>query len=83
MRIPNSGSLQITGDLTITCWVNIASLSKQTLVYKYWGGEFALYLQSNGGVTFAQTSSESYVISPGSVVAGVWTTNSCNKECHF
>lgn len=73
VRIPNSANLQITGDLTISCWVKVASLSKQALVYKYWGGEFALYLQTNGGVTFAQTSSESYVVSPGSVAAGVWT----------
>ena len=72
VQIPNSASLQVTGDLTIACWVKITALSKQTLVYKYWGGEFAFYLQPNGGATFAQTSSEQYVISPGSVVPGVW-----------
>ncbi len=73
MRIPNNANLQFTDDLTISCWVKPATLSKQALVYKYWGGEFALYLQPNGGVTFAQKSLESYVLSPGSIAAGVWT----------
>jgi len=75
VSIPNSASLQITGDLSIACWLKITSLSKQALIYKFWGGEFALYLQSNGAVTFAlgtNPQQEPTVLSAGSVSAGLW-----------
>ncbi len=61
LTIPNSSSLQIIDDLTISLWVNPTTVNNEScvLVDKDFGGEFSLVLEMDGSVSLYQGTSQS------------------------
>jgi hypothetical protein len=73
VKVNNSLSLQVTGNLTLSCWVFFNSLaSKQTLIFKSYSGEYELSMAGNSGsLEFDNTGTIAY--SPSSAVrTNVW-----------
>ncbi len=49
-QVNNSISLQVSGDLTLSCWVYFNTLAtKQALIFKSWGGEYELSMYGTNG----------------------------------
>lgn len=59
VSIANSASLQVTGDLTISMWINPANIGVRTcnLLHKNYGGEYSLTLEQDGKVCLTQGKS--------------------------
>jgi hypothetical protein len=75
--ISNSPSLQVTGNLTISFWVYLNSLSStQVVVSKMWH-EYIVKIMANGAVYFEHQGSAGWecvanVLPPGSMTSGTW-----------
>jgi|AntAceMinimDraft_17_1070374.scaffolds.fasta_scaffold04002_2 hypothetical protein len=54
VEIPNSGSLQLDGDLTLSFWLNPNNIGSARLnpLDKSYGGEFALTIETNGRLSY-------------------------------
>jgi hypothetical protein len=65
VRIPNSPSLQVAGDLTIELWANLSLTSRQTLISKHYAREFELTLETSGSLNLYQGN--------GSAIGNVWS----------
>ena len=73
VKVNNSISLQVTGNLTLSCWVNFNTLAtKQTLIFKSYSAEYELSMSGSlGKLEFDNTGLIAY--SPiSSVKSGVW-----------
>ncbi len=73
VKVNNSISLQVTGDLTLSCWVYFNTLAtKQALIFKSWGGEYELSMYgANGKLEFDHAATSVYSPS-SSVQSKVW-----------
>jgi hypothetical protein len=73
VKANNSESLQIKGDLTLSCWVYFNTLTtKQTLIFKNYSGEFELSMDGANGKLEFDHNKMSVFSPPSSVKAGVW-----------
>ncbi len=52
VNVPNDPALQLSGDLTISMWINPTNVGVQrgNLIHKSYGGEFSVVLESDGSV---------------------------------
>ena len=73
VKVNNSLSLQVTGDLTLSCWVYFNTLAtKQTLIFKSWSGEYELSMDGANGKIEFDHAGMSVFSSSSSVHSGVW-----------
>ncbi len=75
--VPDSGSLRITGDLTLATWVKLnAVTTKPNLIAKSFNTGYRLRINETGALCLLLgkgTSSPSQIIGTASVPTGIWT----------
>ena len=75
VRVPDAAALQLSGDLTLELWINVAAGVRQTLISKDYLHEFELTLETTGRLDLYQGNGVQYqgVLSAvGSVVPNTW-----------
>lgn len=74
LEIPNTGSLRLTGDLGIECWLNTSSLAAaQVIVSKGTNGEYHLRLNTNGSISYGDLATGLVTVVPAaSISVGNW-----------
>jgi len=81
ITIPNSTSLQVTGDLTISFWIRPTNISKgrQNIIDKAYGGEFAFTQETSGSISYywgtsggRATPYQGFGSGAGSVIQNQW-----------
>ncbi len=76
--VPNSSSLQVSGDLTISFWLYVKSLvPRTTLINKAYGGEFTINLETSNTLNIyrgtAGTSASPYAsLNSSTISIGSW-----------
>ena len=89
----NLSSLQLTGDLTLSFWINPNNVTarRQNPLDKSYSGEFALTIETNGQLSYFHHSSvspyywQNYTCPAGTIQNGIWqhiavTRNASTRE---
>src|SRR5262245_45114872 len=75
IRVASSPAVQLSGDLTIELWINVALGTRQTLLSKGYRNEFELTLEPDGRLNLYHgngTTYEGALSVTGAIIANAW-----------
>jgi hypothetical protein len=73
LQVPDSSSLEVTGDLTLSAWLYPTAANRMIIISKYWNNEFDLLISPNGRLEIAFGNPFRDLFSAGAVSLNTWT----------
>ena len=78
ISLPNNSSTQITGDMTLTMWVNLDVTTKQAIIEKAWSHEYFFFINAARlQYTDSEFPGDELLSGVASISTGSWLMLSC------